>query len=66
MNLDTLFDIFKVAIDREREAHDFYADAAGRTQDPEVKALFEEFSNVELSHERRLKEKYRQLKEQAG
>ncbi len=62
MDIETLFDIFKIAIDKEREAYEFYSKAAATTSNPEAKKLFEEFANVELQHEKKLKEKYAALR----
>jgi rubrerythrin len=63
MELDALFDIFKIAIDNEREAHEFYKKAAAGTFDPDAKKLFEDLASVELRHENLLQEKYRDMKE---
>lgn len=62
MELDTLFNIFKIAIDKEHEACEFYQNAAATTSNIDAKKLFEEFSQVELHHEKRLKEKYAELR----
>jgi rubrerythrin len=63
MEIDTLFDIFKIAIDNEREAHKFYKRAATSTSDPDAKKLFEDLAVTELGHENLLQEKYRDMKE---
>jgi rubrerythrin len=63
MDRDKLFDIFKIAIDMEHEAHEFYTKAAETTSDPEVKMLFEEFAAAELVHKQKLKEKYSLMRE---
>lgn len=63
MEEDTLFDIFKIAIDNERQAHEFYKNAATSTLDPDAKKLFEDLAVVELQHEKLLQEKYREMKE---
>ena len=62
---ENLFDVFKIAIDKENEAYQFYLKAAENTSNPDVKKLFEEFAKVELSHEQKLKDKYRELRENA-
>ncbi|MEK6652420.1 MAG: ferritin family protein [Nitrospirota bacterium] len=66
MELETLFDIFKVAIDKEHEAYEFYSKAAATTSNIDAKKLFEEFAQVELHHEKRLKEKYAELRKAAS
>ncbi|MCX5716947.1 MAG: hypothetical protein NTW44_01290 [Nitrospirae bacterium] len=63
MEIDTLFDIFKIAIDNEHEAHEFYKNAATSTLDSDAKKLFENLAVVELQHEHLLEEKYRDMKE---
>ncbi|MEW6002251.1 MAG: ferritin family protein [Nitrospirota bacterium] len=60
---EKLFDVFKIAIDKEHEAYEFYMNAAANTSNPDVKKLFEEFARVELSHEQKLIDKYRKLRE---
>ncbi len=62
MELENLFNIFKIAIDKEHEAYEFYSKAAATTSNPDAKKLFEEFADVELGHEKRLKEKYADLR----
>ena len=62
MEQEKLFDIFKIAIDREHEAYEFYKEAAQNTKDAEAKTLFEKFASVELEHERALQETYKRMK----
>jgi len=63
MEQEKLFEIFKIAIDKEHEAYEFYTKAAQNTKDTEAKALFEKFALVELEHEKALQDKYRKMKE---
>ncbi|MFZ3066505.1 MAG: ferritin family protein [Nitrospirota bacterium] len=63
MEQEKLFEIFKIAIDKEHEACEFYTKAAQNTKDAEAKTLFEKFALVELEHERALQETYRRMKE---
>jgi len=66
MDIETLFNTFKIAIDNEHEAYEFYQNAAANTSNIDAKKLFEEFAQVELQHEKRLKEKYAELRETAS
>ncbi|MBI3355003.1 MAG: hypothetical protein HY034_08985 [Nitrospirae bacterium] len=61
MEQEKLFEIFKIAIDKEHEASEFYTKAAQNTKDAEAKALFEKFASVELEHERALQETYMRI-----
>lgn len=63
MDRETLFNAFKLAIDKEHEASEMYTGFAQKTTEPELKQLFENFANVELSHFRKLKELYAKMKE---
>lgn len=62
---EKLLDVFEIAIDEENKAYQFYLKAVENTSNPDVKKLFEEFAKVELSHEQKLKDKYRELRENA-
>lgn len=66
MKREDLFDIFKIAIESESEAFEFYQKAAKNTTDPESKKLFEEFALMEESHLTKLKDRYRKLRESAS
>lgn len=59
MDKEALFKAFKIAIDREEEAAEFYTDLAKRNIDPELKKLFGEFAEQELIHFQKLKDQYR-------
>lgn len=63
MERETLLDIFRIAIENENGAYEFYKKAAAGISDPEIKKLFEELANTELIHEGRLKERYKELRE---
>lgn len=47
-------DILKFAIKKEQEAMDFYMNLAGKSRNPEIKEVFEEFAQEELRHKARL------------
>ncbi len=66
MELETLFNIFKVAIENEASAAEFYQNAAQNTSDPESKKIFEEFAKMESYHLDRLKERYAELRKAAS
>lgn len=63
MEKDVLFDIFKIAIDKEHDAYEFYKKAARNTKNKEARNLFEKFAGVELEHEKTLQKLYREIKE---
>ncbi len=65
MTKDELFDAFKIAIEKEYEAHGFYRDLAQKTTDGEIKKLLERFAGDELYHLEKLKDLYREMKEGA-
>jgi rubrerythrin len=50
-NVDEILDF---AIEREQEAHDFYADLAKRAERPGMDDLFARFAREELGHKKRL------------
>lgn len=64
MDRDALFDAFKIAIDKEYEAREFYKDLAEKTDDGELKELFERFSEEEHKHFTKLKSLYAGMTEQ--
>ena len=64
LDKENLFAVFKIAIDKEREAYEFYLNAAAKTSHPDVKKLFNEFAKVERLHEQKLEEKYREIREE--
>jgi rubrerythrin len=47
-------DILKFAIKKEQEAMDFYMNLAGKSRNPEIKEVFEEFAQEELRHKAKL------------
>ena len=63
MDIEILFDIFKVAIDKERAAYDFYLEAAAGASDSDIKKLFGELAVIELEHQKKLEKKYKELRE---
>ncbi|MFC1481140.1 ferritin family protein [Candidatus Neomarinimicrobiota bacterium] len=57
----SLEDILTQAIDHEQESHDYYAAAAKRTVEPELRRLLIDLAKVELEHKQALKEQLEQL-----
>jgi len=66
MDRKSLLAAFRTAIDKENEAFTFYEDIAKKTDDPEVKKLFQHFANDEFSHSEALKEMYSSLRDKGG
>lgn len=62
MDDDTLYNIFKMAIEKEYAASEFYRKAAKDTTNEEAKKLFEKFAVSELNHKNELEELYNALK----
>lgn len=52
---------WRMAIQREREAHDFYMRMAKTASDASAKALFEELAAEETKHKQRLEAEYRRV-----
>lgn len=65
MDRKSLLAAFRIAIDKENEAFEFYADIAKKTDDPEVQKLFQHFANDEFAHSEALKEMYSSLRDKA-
>lgn len=63
MDRETLFKIFKQAIQDEENAHAFYSSAAAGISEPEFKKTFELLAKNELGHVEMLKEKYKKLRD---
>jgi rubrerythrin len=61
-----LLDILKEAIEHERLAQQRYALGASLATDPEVKEMFLQLVEEEMGHERKLREKQRDLEAKAG
>lgn len=66
MDRDMLFEAFKIAIDREHEAHEFYKGLSEEVDDAELKELFGGFAEEELKHFGKLKELYMKMKEEGA
>ena len=60
--LKLLFDIFKQAIECERDAQKMYKDAIALCEDQETIRTLEDLCNDEILHEERLMEHYKRLK----
>ena len=60
----SLEDILAQAIDHEQESHDYYAEAAKRTSEPELHRLLNQLAKVELEHKQTLQEQLEQLHSQ--
>ncbi|NOZ78727.1 MAG: ferritin family protein [Acidobacteria bacterium] len=54
MEFQSVRDILDFAITKEQEAHDMYADLAGKVERPELQKTFREFAQMELGHRARL------------
>ena len=52
---------FRIAIDKEEEAAQFYTQLAEQAEDPETRRLFHKFAADETSHRESLKELYATL-----
>ncbi len=52
---------WRMAIQREQDAHDFYVRMAQTATDPNAKALFEELAAEETKHQQRLEAEYRRV-----
>jgi rubrerythrin len=57
-----LFELFKVAIEREQEAQQLYADMALNCEDDELRLVIETLGDSERSHEELLLERYKLLR----
>lgn len=63
MDIITLHNAFKMAIEKENEVANFYGDLASQVTDNELKKLFEALSAEERRHFNRLAEAYKTMKE---
>lgn len=61
-----LVDILQDAADQERDASDYYAEAAELAQDPDVKEFLMDLAKMEEDHHRMLIEKLESLKADQG
>ncbi len=63
MTREELFNAFKVAIDKEQEAFEFYSALAKKiTENKELKVLFENFARQESTHLQAFKDLYANLR----
>ena len=62
--LALLYNIFKQAIEGEREAQKMYKDAIALCEDQETILTLEALLNDELIHEERLMEQYKRLRQE--
>lgn len=53
-----LAEAWRLAIEREQEAHDLYAELAGMVQDSSLKNLFDFLVEQEKMHKQRLEDEY--------
>lgn len=63
MDKKELFNAFKLGIEKERSAQEFYKRMIKGVSDVELKQIFITFLDQEEKHERKLSELYAQLKE---
>jgi rubrerythrin len=60
---EKLFNAFKLAIEREREAHNLYSHLALEVEDKGLKELFSEFALHEETHLNTLLERYKAMRQ---
>jgi rubrerythrin len=53
----SLVEILEEAVTHEQESHDFYLEAAKRTQDPDLQRFLRHLAEVELTHKADLEER---------
>lgn len=63
MDRQALLAAFRIAIDKEEEAAQFYTQLAEQAEDPETRKLFRKFADDETSHSDSLKELYATLRD---
>lgn len=61
-----LLEILRVAIGEERRAQRRYKKGALLSRDPEIRDMFKNLLAEECEHERRLEERYREIKKRLG
>jgi rubrerythrin len=61
-----LFDLFKLAIEREQQAQAFYADMAEVCEDADLRQVIDTLRHSEKMHEELLLERYKQCRADAG
>jgi len=54
----SLEEAWQVAIEREKEAHDFYMRVYHSTSDPSVKSLFHHLAQQEVTHRQLLEDEF--------
>lgn len=62
MKKEELFEIFKVAVDKEHEAYESYKNIAENVDDENLKKIFEDMSKDELRHKEQIIEQYNALR----
>jgi rubrerythrin len=62
MEKKELFEIFKVAVDKEHEAYELYKGIAEKVDDENLKKIFEGIANDELRHKEQIMEQYNILR----
>jgi rubrerythrin len=65
MEREQLFQKFKMAIDNEFEAHQFYKEIADKSESPELRLIFERLAKEEWEHRETILKRYRILRELA-
>lgn len=61
-----LLEILRLAIEDERRAQKRYSKGALLSRDPEIRNMFNSLLAEECEHERRLLERYREIKKRLG
>jgi len=62
MEKEQLFQKFKLAIENEYEAHQFYKEIAEASDSPELRVVFERLASEELEHHDTILRRYSILK----
>lgn len=63
MNREDLFEAFRIAIDREQEAYEFYTSLAEKSGDEMLSEIFSKFAQEEAQHNEKLRELYSDLRD---
>jgi rubrerythrin len=61
-----LFEMFKVGVEKERQAQEFYKELIEKSSSDAQKQVFQTFLKQEEGHEKQLMNMYAELKERSG
>jgi len=59
---EKLFEMFKIAVEKEHEAYETYNDISGKVDDENLKKIFEDTAKDELKHKEQIMEQYNIIK----